>query len=194
MPEEPEHLTSAERDAIVMAARTAPDGFLYDLAYYAENGLGLVVGLLVNGMIVVGPLAAPEVIAEELVKARHNAFGAGGRSGASPDDDWPAQREAFATEPRRNVEQLRDDRQKLYSELEAQGDQSIMKLPRDVARRLLVDSARPHITIENAIINAPGVARTTTVPALRVAVAHITAWWVAQPDESGNASTTLWGD
>jgi hypothetical protein len=195
MPEEPEHLTLAERDAIVMAARTAPDGFLDDLVYYAENGLGLVVGLLVNGMIVVGALTGPEVIAEELVKARHNAYGAIRRSGASPDDEeWSARHETFAAEPRQAVERLYEDQQKLTSELEAHEDQSITKLPRDLARRFLLDSTRPHITLENATINAPGTAGTTRVPALRVAVAHITAWWVAQPDENGNASTTLWGD
>src|SRR5207247_788672 len=60
----------AEQDLAAIAALQRLDGFLLELQELADADLATAVGLLVNGMIVIGVLASPMVVAVELDRER----------------------------------------------------------------------------------------------------------------------------
>jgi hypothetical protein len=80
-------LSPAEQDLTSIAARNVADGFLHDLIMLAEDGLGFSVGLLLDGMIVVGTIAPSGAIAEDIdTQLRTLAEAAAGERGG--DEDW----------------------------------------------------------------------------------------------------------
>ncbi len=63
-------LPPLERDTLDLSLRSTPDPFLGDLIELAQHGTELALGLLVNGMVVIGRLDRPEAIAQELSTMR----------------------------------------------------------------------------------------------------------------------------
>jgi hypothetical protein len=188
-------LTGSERDLLRVAVRDSPDGFLMSLLSMARQGLHEHIGLLVNGMIIVGELNQPDVLAELLHVRRGSQIGRAERPEGLSDDEWDEMVQAWITEPSRVVEDLREREAALedavapYAE---NGPPRSRDLPGELERQLEALGTHSHITLTSATITAPGMPTTTSVPIMRIAVRQISGWWLAPLNEDGSSSILLW--
>src|SRR4051794_32291548 len=100
-------LTGPERDMLRQAVRDAPDAFLMSLLAMARQRLREHVGLLVNGMIIIGELNEAEALASLLRVRRGAQIERAERPDGLTDDEWDAMAEGWITEPTRMVEDQR---------------------------------------------------------------------------------------
>lgn len=195
MDNEDEPLTGPERDALRVASRDVPDGFLMSLLAMARQGLKEQVGLLVNGMIVVGDLSSPEALAELLHMRRAAQSSRAERPEGLSDDEWDELLAQWISEPSRAVAQQRVQEELLERDLRPyaiDGPPDRHTLPGELERQLESLRTYSHITLTNATLTAPGLSNTTTVPVMRIAVRQISGWWVAPLNEDGSSSIRLW--
>ncbi|MDO9356338.1 MAG: hypothetical protein Q7T55_21750, partial [Solirubrobacteraceae bacterium] len=89
-------LPHLERDTFDLALRSAPDPFLGDLIELAEHGTELAVGLLVNGMVVIGRLDRDESMAQALATMRRRLIDRSPQPEGQSDEQWSAVREGFS--------------------------------------------------------------------------------------------------
>lgn len=191
--DEDDHLTPADRDAIVAAAQGGTDRFLRDLLLLADSGIALSVGLLLNGMVVFGALGRLEEAAADLSAARGTAFANISKPDEMSDDEWEETRRNFLAVPHMRVEKFREAITAIEAEKAEHGeDKHVTELPAALGRRVVEASIRKHITLVNANIMAAGVTGPTNVPMMRVAVEHIAAWWPLHFDENGVSTTRMW--
>lgn len=190
-------LALPDRDLYDLALRTQPDPFLNDLVELAQHGTELAVGLLVNGMVIIGRLNRDEAIARALSTMRERLINASPKPADQTDEQWAAVREQFANAP----VQFAADRAAYESAVLEQvgehvvdGAVDVNNLPAELARGVREVSAQPHLTLTEARINAPGQSGMTALPVIRVVAAHVTAWWFAMPDEDGTSNIELWND
>jgi hypothetical protein len=188
----------AERDLASLAAHARRDPFLEDLAEQArDTGYGPVVGLLVNGMLVVGRLASPREFAEQLDSHNEWLVSQGEASG-DPEvaRAWAEARERVANMYVERVEDARNDATAVYAEVDeatAGEEVDLDALDPGLARRLVFAEAVGTLTLAEPHIHLPGAREALRVDVLRVHVAHVAAWWIALPDERGVTTTTIPG-
>jgi hypothetical protein len=183
-------LTLSETDLAYLASQHVPDGLLAKLLELAETGVGLGVGLLLNGMIVTGRLVGPEAAAGA-VDAQLNTL-----AGPTEESDLTEEeRSSFTSLATAAVERTKQQREAFYEELAPYEDPAGIDLdtvPAKLAHQLVQQDARSHLTLEGARLFAPGQAGLTNIATLRVALVQIAAWWVLSTDEQGNARLTFW--
>lgn len=185
-----------EWDLANIAANTPrTDGFLRDLIELAENGFGTAVGLLANGMIIVGTIAPPEFVAEELDRERQRLAN---RMGSSrPDDrseeEWAEDLKRFASANMQLVAEIRAQEEELDERIEASGESpwDYDAPPRGLARKALETGNRSYLNLKNPQISAPGQPGIAKPEVLRVVIREIVAWWPIVLDESGQARFQL---
>ena len=196
MADEPK-LAAPDRDLFDLSLRTQPDPFLNDLVELAQHGTELAVGLLVNGMVIIGRLNRQEAIAAALTTMRRRLIDASPKPDDQTDEQWEQVRETFAGAPLQ-YSQDRDQQEAAVYEAISQyvvdGSVDVNELPEDLARQIREVSARPHLTLTDARIAAPGQQGMTALPVIRVAAQHVTAWWFAMPEEDGTSNIELWND
>jgi hypothetical protein len=191
-------LSTAELDLARVAVRLAPDEFLLDLlelADHREGGMGFGVGLLVNGMIVMGQLTSREEIAKHSDDEYRTLIERVPKPENVSTEEWSKIRERFSTMASTAVVQLRDEHSKLDEDLRQQvgeDDWDIRSVPGSLARRLVSASARSHLTLLGARIFAPGQAGVTQVPVMRVQLSQIAGWWLLRTNEAGDSKFALW--
>jgi hypothetical protein len=144
-------------------------------------------------MVVMGLMAPPSAMAETLDAERTRIVE---RWGKKPDnmseDEWNEVVGTFKKGVATATAKGQEEKQKAREELQRAGDPPLKEVDPELARRLITWGARPHLTLRNVRIVAPGQTGATMVPVMRVAVSQIAAWWVVPTDEEGKASFTLW--
>jgi hypothetical protein len=171
------------------------DGFLTDLVELADSGIGTVVGLLVNGMVVVGTITSPEIFAEELDRERRRLAESmkSSRPEGTSADEWAEGLERFATTNARLLAEIEKDRDRVANEVEddenAPWDYS--SPPRGLARESLELNVRHFLTLRDPQIVAPGQPGSIKPKALRVALNRVVAWWPIPLDKDGRARFQL---
>jgi len=193
-----EPLTPADYDLarIAAAADARDDGYLSSLVELADHDVSTSVGLLVNGVFVTGILASAKMIADEVDKAR----------------TWIADQSRQHTDPQEMTAELEEGLKAFStaaSDAYAQGREAItkaresaepymddegfafQKAPAAISRRLVNANRRAFITLRDVQIVAPGQVGIARLQVLRVALAHIAAWWLIQLDADGHASFQL---
>ncbi|MEA2302539.1 MAG: hypothetical protein QOE44_3074 [Solirubrobacteraceae bacterium] len=192
MSEDP--LAPADQDLAALGSYAVQDGFLLDLIMLADSGISTSVGLLVNGMIVLGAVSPPSLAAGEVDAERRRIVGLSERPEEMSDDEWESARERFAEANRRALDRTEDARNRLERDVELYGggepiDEALA--PAMLTRRLIGHRARPFLTLCDVQLVAPGNPGIARIAVLRVAVSQIGAWWVIRHDETGRASFPL---
>lgn len=190
-------LPPVERDTLDLALRSTPDPFLGDLIELAQHGTELAVGLLVNGMVVIGRLDRPEAIASALGTLRQRLIDRSPQPDDTSDEQWAAVREGFANAPLNFVAERQQLEAAVHQELSERAVDGVVnmdELPATLARQAREIATRSHITLTDARIAAPGQDGMTVLPVMRVAVASVTSWWFAMPDEEGRSNIELWSE
>lgn len=190
-------LTGPERDLMRLAARDTPDEFLMALQAMAKQRLNEQVGLLVNGMIVIGELSDPEVLAALMQVRRGAQIERAERPEGLSDEEWDELAEDWISEPVRMVEDLQAREAALDEALEpllgGDGPPRSREIPAELERQLESFRTSSHITLTNATITVAGVNATTSVPVMRIAIRQVAGWWLAPLNEDGTTSISLWG-
>ncbi len=195
MAEEPEPISAPDRDLMRLAARDTPDEFLMALQVMARQRLSEQVGLLVNGMIIVGEISDPEVLAALIQVRRGRQIERAERPEGLSDAEWDEMAQSWIDEPVVMIEDQRRREAELDEALEpylVRGTPRSREIPADLERELEAARITSHLTLTNVTITAPGVNATTNVPVLRIAVRQIAGWWLAPLNEDGTTSITLW--
>ncbi len=118
MAEEPEPLSAPDRDLMRLAARDAPDEFLMTLQVMARQRLSEQVGLLVNGMIIVGEISDPEVLAALMQVRRGRQIERAERPEGLSDAEWDEMAQSWIDEPVAMIEDQRRREAELDEALE----------------------------------------------------------------------------
>jgi hypothetical protein len=189
-------LTPGELDLAALGAYAVQDGFLLDLIMLADEGISTSVGLLVNGMIVMGAISSPNLAAGEVDAERRRIAGMSRQPDGMDDDEWAETQETFATVNTTAFRRTEAARARLEGELSV--DSRLGDTPIDpasmrpaLARQMVAHRARPFLTLREVQVVAPGARGIANIAVMRVAVAQIGAWWVIRHDESGRASFPL---
>jgi hypothetical protein len=190
-------LTGPERDLMRLAARDTPDEFLMALQAMAKQRLNEQVGLLVNGMIVIGELSDPEVLASLMQVRRGAQIERAERPEGLTDEEWDELAEEWISEPVRMIDDLMAREAALDDALEpylgGDGPPRSREIPGELERQLEGFRTSSHITLTNATITVAGVSATTSVPVMRIAIRQVAGWWLAPLNEDGTTSISLWG-
>jgi hypothetical protein len=196
MPERP--MTTAEEDVAQIAAQHGTDPLLIDLVALGEAGAGLAVGLLMNGMIVTGALGSAIRTAEELDARRSKLFmmAANTETEAEMAEDFEATAEKAKTMSVSRYERRRERRDKASAEIDSYlGEDGVLDpriAPAELMRTVIDENERRYFDLTQVSIAAPGQVGTIKLPVLRVCVAQIAAWWVADFDDEGRSTIALW--
>lgn len=190
-------LTGPERDLMRLAARDTPDEFLMALQAMAKQRLNEQVGLLVNGMIVIGELSDPEVLASLMQVRRGAQIERAERPEGLTDEEWDELAQEWISEPVRMIDDLVAREAALDEALEpylgGDGPPRSREIPGELERQLEGFRTSSHITLTNATITVAGVNATTSVPVMRIAIRQVAGWWLAPLNEDGTTSISLWG-
>jgi hypothetical protein len=194
MSEDP--LGPADHDLAALGSYAVQDGFLLDLIMLADSGISTSVGLLINGMIVLGAISSPRLAAGEVDAERRRIAGMSRRPDGMSDDDWALTQERFATANTTAFERTEAERERLEREVAdeariADGPVNPASVRGRLARDMIAYGARPFLTLREVQIVAPGNPGIAKIAVLRVAVGQIGAWWVIRHDEAGRASFPL---
>jgi hypothetical protein len=196
-----DHLTPAEHDLAQLAAFMGyGDSFLEDLVHRAELGVGTPVGLLVNGMILMGALAPMSAIAAQVdLQAARIAEKA--RKEPPPEDrdpaEWEAALIAFETDATTRTKAFEAALASLEKEADEYVDDDgfdLDKAPAELSRSLIQMRTRRYLTLRDVRIVAPGQRGMMRLEAVRIPVQHVAGWWLIPVDDQGNASLTLFDD
>ena len=88
-------LTPGELDLAALGAYAVQDGFLLDLIMLADEGISTSVGLLINGMIVLGAISSPSLAAGEVDAERRRIAAVSRQPEGMSDEEWAAAQETF---------------------------------------------------------------------------------------------------
>jgi hypothetical protein len=189
-------MSRAERDLATLTERHRQDAFLVDLLELADRGMPTSVGLLLNGMIVIGVLAPPRVFAEQVDVQRKWLVDQAERGQDSPTgEEGAALSEKFESAATSAVAERDEDREQLDRDLDEYADEDGKidwdTVPGDLTGRLIAYGVRPVLTLRDVQVASPANPGVFRLPVLRVALSEIAGWWVITLDESGSASTPL---
>lgn len=185
-------LPANERDLLDISLRQQPDPFLVDLIELAQHGSELAVGLLVNGMVVIGRLDRDHSMAQALSELRRHLISGSPKPEGQSDEQWETVKEQFALAPLQFMAERDQFESQVFEEYSDEGRIDLAALPADVARQVREIATRGHITLTDVRIAAPGQDGMTALPILRIAAAGVTGWWFAMPDEAGTSNIELW--
>jgi hypothetical protein len=191
-----EPLTPAELDLAALGAYAVQDGFLLDLIMLADEGISTSVGLLLNGMIVLGAISSPSLAAGEVDAERRRIAGMSRQPEGMPGDEWAEAQETFATANTTAFERTEIARARLEREVAIEAELAQAPVEPDgvrpqLARDMIAYRTRPFLTLREVQIVAPGTRGIANIAVLRVAVGQIGAWWVIRHDATGRASFPL---
>lgn len=187
------HLTPAEVDLATIAAAQRLDRYLVGLASLADADIGTVVGLLLNGAVIVGRIVSPEVMA----RAVDDHVLALLEMSATGSCDTTDLEDAKKTVVGGNVKVVQEDRQSRRDMIARHGDLYGDKrvppteMPEDLARAIIADSARVVITLADAKLFPPGTREPLDVPVMRVDIRQVGAWWIVPTDPQTQSASFM---
>jgi hypothetical protein len=189
-------LTPAELDLAALGAYAVQDGFLLDLIMLADEGISTSVGLLLNGMIVLGAISSPSLAAGEVDAERRRIAVMSRRPQGMSDEAWADAQETFATANATAFERTEADRARVEREVAIEArlagePVNPAEVRPQLARDMIAYRARSFMTLRDVQIVAPGNPGIAKLAVLRVTVSEIAAWWVIRHDASGRASFPL---
>lgn len=190
-----EPLSPNEANLAHLANRHGPDLFLTELVQRAELSAGLGVALLVNGMIIMGSLASPMRMAEEIDAEWLGAFDLAGRPEDLSEEEWAEMREKVSKRQADSVREQLDALEKLGEDAEPyaeSGGTDALAVPAELGRRLIHGNTVSHLTVKDAHIFAPGQQGMTAVDVMRVAIDQVGGWWLLRTDGEGRNVSVLW--
>jgi hypothetical protein len=179
-------LTAPEVDLATLAASKQIDGYLVELAGLANVGIGTVLGLVVDGTIIVGRLAPETQMAEVMDEHIQSILAIAEREAESPaDKQFLAEQ---VTNPHQKAAEERQNARTRVRELvEAEigdADIELTGLAENLARALVNEHAQPALTLAEAHVFPHGAKAPISIPALRVIIHQIGAWWIVPTDPS----------
>jgi hypothetical protein len=183
-----------EWDLANIAANTVwGDGFLADLIDLAETGIGSLIGVFTNGMIVMGAVATAERIAQELDRQREMGSKTAERPDEVSPEDWDERMKLWATRNQRAYEAAVQEREEVEERLQSADEPrwDYSAQPKGLPREVLESQLRTTLTLTNVQIIAPGQPGILRLSALRIALKQIAGWWPLPVDEEGKASFQL---
>jgi hypothetical protein len=200
MSDEPENagepLSPNEANLAHLANRHGPDLFLLDMIERAElSGAYLSVGLLVNGMVILGRLTSPVDMAKAIDAETAKAATHAERPEGISEEEWAEAKKRVATRETDNVEAQTQALRDLDDECKALGEPGGIDpfaVPGELARRLIAANNRSHLTLAEVTIGAPGQPGRIALDVLRISLDQVAAWWPLQADEAGRVQTILW--
>lgn len=197
MSDEPSSPADFDLARIAGVTSARHDRYFFELVTLADNNLSTAVGLLVNGVFITGILTSAKAMADEVDQARTWLADQRRRRQDPKEpvtDELEQGFEEFATAASKAFERNQEAIAKVHEEAEPYaGDDefSFDRAPAALSRRLIKLSQRAFITLKDVQIVAPGQIGMAQLPVLRVALAHIGAWWIIQLDDDGRASFQL---
>jgi len=191
-----EPLTPGELDLAALGAYAVQDGFLLDLIMLADEGISTSVGLLINGMIVLGAISSPSLAAGEVDAERRRIAGMSRQPEGMDDDEWTEAQETFATAnatafARTELARARVEREVAIESQRAQAPVEPEGVRPQLARDMIAYRTRPFLTLREVQVVAPGTRGIANIAVMRVAIGQINAWWVIRHDATGRASFPL---
>jgi hypothetical protein len=195
MHDEAPPLDPNELNLALLASRHEPDPFLVQLAQRSKIAGGFGLGLLVNGMIVIGGLARPSDFAETVDAEWQKAMNLNERPDGTSEEEWASLIERVSTQGAKIIADEIEHEERFHEQGEFyRGPEGFdaNTIPAAIARAAIVANAASHLTLRGARIFAPPQPGPTIVPVLRVAIHQVAGWWILATDETGNASFQLW--
>jgi len=185
-------LSAPEANLAAIASAQRIDRYLVELASLAEMNMNTVVGLVLNGAIVIGRIVSPQAMAHAVDE--HILTSLKMSAAASPHDAT-AWEEAKQTVGGGNVKVVQEERQARqgmiarHRELYGDARVSPTEMPEDLARDIIDDATRVTITLADAHIFPPGIREPIDVSVMRVDVRQVGGWWIVPADpETRSAS------
>lgn len=195
MHDEEPPLNPSELNLALLTSRHEPDPFLVQLAQRSKIAGGFGLGLLINGMVVVGGLTRPSDFANMVDAEWRKAANAFERPDNTSAEEWAAIVERVATQGARIIADEAERAERFHEQGEFyRGPEGfdVETIPAPIARAAIVANSASHLTLKDARIFAPSQPVPTIVPVLRVAIDQVAGWWILASDEKGNASVRLW--
>jgi hypothetical protein len=193
----PAHLSAPEANLTAIASAQRIDRYLVGLASLAEANIETVVGLVLNGAIVVGRIVSPEAMARAVDQHMLNILEIGEAASSEDATVWEEARKTVEGENVKVVHEERLARQEMIARHgELYGDTRVppTEMPDDLAREVIADATRVALTLVDAHIFPPGVREPIDVPVMRVDIRQVGGWWIVPTDpETRSASFTFPG-
>jgi hypothetical protein len=184
-----------ELNLALLTSRHAPDPFLVQLAQRSKSGGGFGLGLIVNGMVVIGALARPSAFAETVDVEWQKVMNLKERPADTSEEEWASLIERVSTQGAQIIADEVEHEERFHERGEFyRGPEGFdaSTTPAAIARAAIVANSASHLTLRDARICAPSQAGPTIVPVLRVAIDQVAGWWILATDDLGNASFPLW--
>jgi len=190
------HLSATEANLAAIASAQRVDRYLGGLASLADAEIDTVVGLVLNGAIVVGRIVSPEAMARALDEHVLSLL----KMNAASSDDATAWEEAKKAVDGGHVKVVQEERQARQDMIarhrELYGDERVSptEMPEDLAREVIADGIRVAITLADANVFPPGTREPIDVGVMRVDIRQVGGWWIVPTDpETRSASFTFPG-
>lgn len=189
-------LSASEVDLAAIAATQRLDRYLLELVSLADAEIGTVVGLVLNGAIVVGRIVSSEAMARAVDKHVLTLL----EMSATASDDaasWEVVQTNLSGAHVNVVKKERQARQDMIARhTELYGDERISptEMPGDLAREVIADSARVSITLADANVFPAGIREPIVAGVMRVDIRQVGGWWIVPTDpKTRSASFTFPG-
>jgi hypothetical protein len=186
-----ENSHGAEWDLAQIAANTTQgDAFLIDLIRLAENGIGTVIGVLANGMVMAGVVSTGQAIAIELDGQMRTLVGNASRPEDVSAESWQEHQRYWATRNADIYTEIEEKRKRLEETLDGRDwpKPNHAEPPGGIERERLENTVRTTLTLVNVQVSAPGQIGVLKTDVMRIAVSQIAGWWPIPVDSEGNAS------
>jgi hypothetical protein len=189
------HLSAPEANLAAIASAQRVDRYLVGLASLADAEIDTVVGLVLNGAIVVGRIVSPEAMARAVDEHVLSLL----KMNAASDDAtaWEEAKNAVDGGHVKVVQEERQARQDMiarHRELYGDGRVSPTEMPEDLAREVIADGTRVAITLADANVFPPGTREPIDVGVMRVDIRQVGGWWIVPADpETRSAPFTFPG-
>jgi hypothetical protein len=188
-----------EQDVAELAAASANfDGYLAQLLDLADTGIPTYVGMIVNGLVVIGMLSPAEKFVASVDEVRSRLADASRKAGLLGDlskAQFEESLETFSSAASAAYRERRQEEEEIVGEaqpyLDDSGHLDFKTAPARIARRVMRLWYRHSVTLTEAQIFAPGQAGLMRPPVMRVALDQISAWWVIPLDAEGRGTVPL---
>lgn len=190
-------LTIPEEELSRLAAQHEADPLLTSHLSIGDLEGGSI-GLLINGMIVVGKLTSSKTFASALDEQHNRVLNLAETTDIEMPEGWRKKAESAWSANVRREEQREDMREEALKRMDSYlNDDGVVDpriAPQDLMRLIIRQNTQNHLTLTEVTVIVPGSARVTRLPVLRVRLAQVAAWWVPEVDEHGRATVKLFGD
>jgi hypothetical protein len=178
-------------DLAFLAAQADVDGQLYELLELADAGVGMGIGLLLNGMIAIGRLDHRRAMAREIDEAGERVAQLVRRPDDVNEDDWSGLQDRLRGGATGETKETDVRKAELEEDWAATGLTDPSLAPNTLARRAASVDSRVALTLVDVQLVAPPSNGVMQIPVLRVYLPQIAAWWPLRLDDTGSATVNF---